>query len=92
MEKLYSFKAFLKKVGGRMLFLPPVSAPGHKLQKTSKESGIFQSHGIIIFVRFIKRQNHMEVVEGAWHSGFSSYPRVSRDGHLSTWPSGTAHR
>ena len=29
---------------------PPESAPGHKLQKPSKESGIFQSLGTINFV------------------------------------------
>ena len=29
-----------------------VSAPGHKLQKSSKESGIFQSLGTINFVLF----------------------------------------
>ena len=37
--------------------IPPVSAPGHKLQKPSKESGIFQSFGTINFVVFTKRQN-----------------------------------
>ena len=36
---------------------PPVSAPGHKLQKPSKESGIFHSLGTINFVLFTKRQN-----------------------------------
>ena len=34
------------------LILPPRSAPGHKLQKPSKESGIFQSLGTINFVLF----------------------------------------
>ena len=37
--------------------IPPVSAPGHKLHKPSKESGIFQSLGIINFVLFTKKQN-----------------------------------
>ena len=49
MEKLYKSKAFLKMAGGRM-HTPhptPVSAPGHKLQKPSKASGIFQSIGTI---------------------------------------------
>ena len=32
---------------------PPRSAPGHKLQKPSKESGIFQPHGTINFVNFL---------------------------------------
>ena len=36
---------------------PPVSAPGHNLQKQSKESGIFQSLGTINFVLFTKKQN-----------------------------------
>ena len=31
---------------------PPGSAPGHKLQKPSKESGIFQSLGTINFVLY----------------------------------------
>ena len=53
MEKIVcikSIKVFFKMAGGRMrscipLTLPPESAPGHKLQKPSKESGIFQSLG-----------------------------------------------
>ena len=36
---------------------PPRSAPGHKLRKPSKESGIFQSLGTINFVLFIKRRS-----------------------------------
>ena len=43
--------------------IPHVSAPGHKLQKPSKESGIFQSLGTINFVLFTKRQNQRG---GAW--------------------------
>ena len=43
--------------------IPPVSAPGYKLQKPSKESGIFQSLGTINFVFFTKRQNQEG---GAW--------------------------
>ena len=36
---------------------PPGPAPGHKLQKLSKESGIFQSLGTISFVIFTKKQS-----------------------------------
>ena len=56
MKKLYTSKTFSKTTGGRRhtLILPlPTSAPGHKLQKPSKESGIFQSHGTINFVNFL---------------------------------------
>ena len=54
MEKLYTLKAFLKMTGGRMhsSHPSPESVPGHKLQKSSKESGIFQSLGTINFVLF----------------------------------------
>ena len=37
------------------LIQPPGSAPGHKLQKSSKESGIFQTPGAINFVLFYKK-------------------------------------
>ena len=38
--------------------LPPGSIPGHKLQKQSKECGVFQSLGTINFVLFFtKKQN-----------------------------------
>ena len=45
MEKLYRSKTFLKVAGGRIHTPHPTleSAPGHKLHKTLKESGIFQS-------------------------------------------------
>ena len=46
MEKLNLSKTNLKTAGEGgciPLILPPRSAPGHKLQKPSKESGIFQS-------------------------------------------------
>ena len=57
MEKLYTSKGFLK-IGGRiLLILTSVSAPGHKLQKPSKEFGIFQSLGTVNFVVFTKRQS-----------------------------------
>ena len=54
MEKLYTLKTLLKMAGGGCIFLtyPPGSAPGHKLQKPSKESGIFWSLGTISFVLF----------------------------------------
>ena len=55
MEKLHTSKAFLKMAGGKMRTPHPtslVSAPGHKLQKPSKESDIFQSFGTINFVLF----------------------------------------
>ena len=46
MEKLYTTKTFLKMAGGRMHIAysspcPPVSAPGHKLQKALKELAYF---------------------------------------------------
>ena len=50
MEKLYTSKTFSKMAGGRMHTThptPPESAPGHTLQKPSKESGTFQSLGTI---------------------------------------------
>ena len=54
MEKLFTSKTFSKMVDGwlRTLILPSASAPGHKLQKPSKESGIFQSLGTISFALF----------------------------------------
>ena len=51
MEKLYTSKTFLKMAGGRG------SASDHKLQKPSKESGIFYSLGTTIFFFFTKRQS-----------------------------------
>ena len=59
MEKLYTSKAFLKMASKKMhnpYPTPPGSNLGHKLQKPSKESGIFQSLGTINFVLFTKRQ------------------------------------
>ena len=57
MDKLYTSKSFLKMAGRKMhkcipLILLPGSACGRKLQKPSKESGIFWSLGIISFVLF----------------------------------------
>ena len=55
-ENLYASKKFLKMAGGRMHLPHPTPsgfAPGHKLQKPSKESGIFQSLGTITFVLFL---------------------------------------
>ena len=40
MEKLCTSKTFLKMAGGMMHTPHPGSAPGHKLQKPSKESGV----------------------------------------------------
>ena len=53
MEKLYISKAFLKMASGRL----HAPHPTHKLQKPSKESGIFQSLGTINFVLFTERQS-----------------------------------
>ena len=56
MEKLLTSKTFLKMAGGRMHTPHPTPLdppPGHKLQKPSKKSGIFQSLGTIIFVLFL---------------------------------------
>ena len=39
------------------LILPRGFAPGHKLQKLSKESGVIQSLGTISYVFFTKRQS-----------------------------------
>ena len=49
MEKLYTFKTTLKMAGRGCtpLILPPRSVPSHKLQKPSKEYGIFQLLGTI---------------------------------------------
>ena len=40
-EKLYTPNTFLKLAGGRMHIDPHPTPRGHKLQKPSKESGIF---------------------------------------------------
>ena len=48
------------------LSYPPGFAPGHKLQKPSKESGTFQSLGTISLVRFYKKAESKG--EGAWHN------------------------
>ena len=55
-EKVYTSKTFLKMALGKMHtphpIPPPGSLPGHKLQKPSRESDIFQSFGTIAFVLF----------------------------------------
>ena len=56
MQKFYTSKTLMKMAGGRM-YTPgphptPGSAPCHELQKSSKESGIFQILGTISFVLF----------------------------------------
>ena len=55
MKKLYIHQKYFPKWlmgGGIPLILPPGSAPGYKLQKPSKESGIFQPLGTISFAIF----------------------------------------
>ena len=54
MEKLCTSKTFLKMADGGCipLMYHSGSAPGHKLQKPPKESGILQSLGTISFVLF----------------------------------------
>ena len=42
------------------------SAPGHKPQKPSKESGMFLSHGTIVLFFFTKRQSQNEGVMAQW--------------------------
>ena len=51
MEKLYTSKTFSKWLVGECM--PLILAPGHKLQKPSKVSGLFQSLGTINFVFFL---------------------------------------
>ena len=58
-EKIVYIRNISKTADGRRHTphpIPPRSAPGHKLQKLSKESGIFQSHGTIYFVNFLQSQ------------------------------------
>ena len=55
MEKFLYFKNNFENGWWKDAYLlsyPPGSAPGRKLQKPSKESGIFQSLGTISFVLF----------------------------------------
>ena len=89
MKKLYASKTFLKMAGGRMhsrisLILPSESAHGHKLQKPSRECGIFQSLGTINFVLFYqktesKRGSHGPMPPAPTRaSGDSSYPDLLR--------------
>ena len=57
MEKLYTSKALLKMASGRMHSphsIPLYPHQGHKLQKLTKKSGVFQSLGTINFVLFTK--------------------------------------
>ena len=70
MIKLYTSKTFLKMAGGRMHTPHPTprgSAPGHKLQKPSKESGMFQSLGTICSVFFFYCKTESKGW-GAWHN------------------------
>ena len=64
MEKLYTSKTFLKWLVGECM--PLILAPGHKLQKPSKESGIFQSLGTVNFVFVYQKAELKEV--GARHN------------------------
>ena len=72
--KLYTSKAFLKMAGGRMhtphATPSPGSAPGHKLQKPSKESGIFSHLAPLILLFCTKRQSQEG---GAWHNPLPKY-------------------
>ena len=65
MEKLYASKTTLKMAGRGciLLILPPRSVPSHKLQKPSKEYGIFQLLGTINFVLVYQKA---ESKGGAW--------------------------
>ena len=68
MEKLHTSKTFLENGWWEFAYsssYPPGSAPGHTLQKPSKEFGIFQSLGTINFVRFTKMQSQKG---GPWHN------------------------
>ena len=69
MKKLYTSKTILKMAGGRMHTSHPTLglATGHKLQKPSKESGMFQSLGTISFVLFLLK-GRVKKGEG-WHNG-----------------------
>ena len=58
-RKFHTLKIFLKMAGGRVhtshpspTHLDPPLSPDHKLQKPSKEFGIFQSPGTISFILF----------------------------------------
>ena len=73
MKKLYTSKAISKTAGGRRHTPHPTpsrSAPDHKLQKSSKESGIFQSHGTINFVNFLLKDKvkRRGPGGGGWHN------------------------
>ena len=64
MVKLYTSKTLLKMAGGRM-YTPgphptPGSVPGHELQKSSKESDMFQILRTFSFVFFTKRESQKE--------------------------------
>ena len=57
----YTSKTFLKMAGGRG------SAPGHKLQKPSKESGIlYFRHLVPLFCSFLPK-GKVKKGEGPWH-------------------------
>ena len=69
MEKLYASKTLLAGGWWEDAYpscYPSGFAPGNKLQKPSKESGIFQSLGTIGIVLFTKRQSQKG--RKTWHN------------------------
>ena len=74
MEKLYTSKTFSKWLVGECM--PLILAPGHKLQKPSKESGLFQSLGTINFVFFFTKRRSQKRW-GARHNAPPKYALVS---------------
>ena len=69
--KIVCIKNILKMVGVRMhtypASYPPGSAPGHKQQKPSKESGMFQCLGTVNFVLLLLKGT-VKWGGGAWHN------------------------
>ena len=72
-EKIFSSKTVSENGWWEDAYLssyPPEPAPGHKLQKPSKESGIFQSLGTISFILVSERQSRKGGGGGGlWHNG-----------------------
>ena len=58
---------------------PTGSAPGHKLRKPSKESGMFESLGTISFVLFYQKA---ETKGGPWHNAPRKYAPAYRSHRL----------
>ena len=59
---------------------PSGFAPGHKLQKPLKESGIFQSHGTISIALFLFTKKQSERGAGAWHN--RPAPKYAPEGRI----------